>query len=400
MDPEREDKSDMVEDTKPKKLGKRKNIVYDPNERKTVKADPLENKKASIVKSTEVMGIKKVEVKKRAFKSFSHPDKKLKSIQKDARENQKLTRKAKKDVQILLTQDEGYLEAEGVEKTYNYTQEKIKKEVDLNTQKRIFNLKLTQFGPYYCQYNREGSNMLIAGQKGHLAVINAFTHKLVSEINVQETIRDIKFIADDMFAVAQKKYLYIYDSQGIELHNLRCFKDVEKLEYLPYHFLLVNSSRNGIMAWQDISTGEIVIEHPSKLGKATAMRQNPYNAIVHTGYSNGQVALWSPNITKPLVRMLCHQGAVTSVCVDYTGRYMVTTGMDSKMNVWDLRTYKLFSSYYTPTPASSLDISQKGLVSVGMRSGVHIWKDVFVQKQKRQYMREHYIGMGYDLCMH
>ena len=151
------------------------------------------------------------------------------------------------------------------------------------------------------------------------------------------------------------------------------------------------------MAWQDISTGEIVIEHPSKLGKATAMRQNPYNAIVHTGYSNGQVALWSPNITKPLVRMLCHQGAVTSVCVDYTGRYMVTTGMDSKMNVWDLRTYKLFSSYYTPTPASSLDISQKGLVSVGMRSGVHIWKDVFVQKQKRQYMREHYIGV--DQCV-
>ncbi len=95
----------------------------------------------------------------------------MKSIQKDARENQKLTRKAKKDVQILLTQDEGYLEAEGVEKTYNYTQEKIKKEVDLNTQKRIFNLKLTQFGPYYCQYNREGSNMLIAGQKGHLAVV-------------------------------------------------------------------------------------------------------------------------------------------------------------------------------------------------------------------------------------
>ena len=71
MDSEREDKNDMVEDTKPKKLGKRKNIVYDPNEGKTVKADPLENKKASIVKSTEVMGIKKVEVKKRAFKSFS-----------------------------------------------------------------------------------------------------------------------------------------------------------------------------------------------------------------------------------------------------------------------------------------------------------------------------------------
>ena len=353
MDPEREDKSDMVEDTKPKKLGKRKNIVYDPNERKTVKADPLENKKASIVKSTEVMGIKKVEVKKRAFKSFSvflyysrfshplsspqHPDKKLKSIQKDARENQKLTRKAKKDVQILLTQDEGYLEAEGVEKTYNYTQEKIKKELDLNTQKRIFNLKLTQFGPYYCQYNREGSNMLIAGQKGHLAVvcssfgdwtqqINAFTHKLVSEINVQETIRDIKFIADDMFAVAQKKYLPPASSHLLDTYTSTTVKELNfticvasktsrNLNICPitssWSIVLEMESWPGRIfrqVYQSSSerdpVGEIVIEHPSKLGKATAMRQNPYNAIVHTGYSNGTSPLliggWSRS-GRPLV---------------------------------------------------------------------------------------------------
>jgi len=36
---------------------------------------------------------------------------------------------------------------------------------------------------------------------------------------VRETIRDVKFLHNgQFFAAAQKKYVYIYDKRGIEIH--------------------------------------------------------------------------------------------------------------------------------------------------------------------------------------
>lgn len=46
-------------------------------------------------------------------------------------------------------------------------------------------------------------------------------------------------------------------------------------------------------------------------------------------------------------------------------RYMVTTGMDAQMKVWDIRQYKPLHGFYTHRPASSLAISQRGLVALG-----------------------------------
>lgn len=116
------------------------------------------------------------------------------------------------------------------------------------------------------------------------------------------------------------------------------------------------------------------------------MTQNPATAIMHLGHGNGTVTLWSPNMSTPLVKMQCHRGPVTSIAIGHSGQYMATAGLDGQLKLWDLRSYKPMQEYYTPTPASSLSVSQRGLLAVGFGPHVSIWKDPFKTKQISPYM--------------
>ncbi|KAJ7370137.1 WD repeat-containing protein 46 [Desmophyllum pertusum] len=289
--------------------------------------------------------------------------------------------------ELLLTEEPGYLEAEGLEKTFKFKQRNIADVVDVASAKKYFDLKLDTFGPYRINYTRNGRFLLIGGKKGHLATIDWQNKKLGCEVHVQETVRDVRWLhIETMFAVAQKKCVYIYDNTGIELHCLKNHRQVNRLEFLPYHFLLASVGDYGILKYQDTSTGKPVCELFSKLGKCDCMTQNPYNAVIHLGHYNGTVTMWAPSMKDPLVKMLCHRGPVQAIAIDNKGYYMATSGLDGQMKIWDVRTYKQLQAYYTPTPASCLAISQRGLLAVGHGPHIQIWRDPFTQKQKSPYM--------------
>ncbi len=62
-----------------------------------------------------------------------------------------------------------------------------------------------------------------------------------------------------------------------------------------------------MLRYQDTSTGHIVAQHKTKMGPCSVMRHNPYNAVECLGHARGVVTMWTPNITTPVVKMLCHQ---------------------------------------------------------------------------------------------
>ena len=86
--------------------------------------------------------------------------------------------------------------------------------------------------------------MLLAGRKGHIATLDWREGKLGIELQLGETIRDVRWLHNNQyFAAAQKNFVYIYDRQGVELHCLRKHREVSHMEFLPYHFLLTTLVR-------------------------------------------------------------------------------------------------------------------------------------------------------------
>ncbi|KAJ4994415.1 small nucleolar ribonucleoprotein complex subunit [Stagonosporopsis vannaccii] len=306
-------------------------------------------------------------------------DKKLRSNLRLLENKNKQAALEAKNVEILLENNEGLLEAEHeLERTYKVRQDEIKAAVATETAKKGFELRLDGLGPYdVCEYSRNGRDLLIAGRKGHVATFDWRDGKLGCELQLNETVRDARWLHvsnQKNFAVAQKKCVYIYGGDGVEIHQLKNHSEATHLEYLPYHFLLSSISTAGILRYTDVSTGQSLGELYTKLGPATAFVQNPHNAILHVGHQKGLVTLWSPNSATPLVKLLPHHGPVRSLAVDKSGTYMVSTSQDRRMSVWDIRMFKEIHTHHLRVPGTSLSISDRNLTAVGYGTQVSVYK--------------------------
>ena len=330
----------------------------------------------------------------KAIRTGSVKDKKLRANLKRLESKYQNAVLSAKDAEILLENDEGFLQPESeLERTYKTKQADIQQAVGVEQAKKALELKL-DMGPYNASYTRNGRSLLLAGRKGHIATCDWRAGKPGCELHLDETIRDAVWLHNDQyFAVAQKKHVYIYDHAGVEIHCLNNYVEAIALEFLPYHFLLAGIENSGFLRYTDTSTGQIVAEHPTRKGSPTALAQNPHNAILHVGHQNGTVSLWSPNMTTPLVKIQAHAGPVRSAAIDRSGYYMLSAGQDIRLKLWDIRMFKEVHSYHTRHPAISLAISDRGLAAVGDGTGITIWKDLFrngtstdVEKVKSPYM--------------
>lgn len=304
-----------------------------------------------------------------------------------------------KDAEILYENEEGFLQPEDeLERTYKVRQNDILDAVGVQHARKAVEFKL-DLGPYVSDYTRNGRGLLLAGRKGHIATCEWRAGKPGCELHLNETVRDAKWLHNDQyFAVAQKKHTYIYDAAGVEIHCLRKYVETTHLEFLPYHFLLAGIENSGFLRYTDTSTGQIVSEYSTRKGAPTALAQNPYNAILHVGHQNGTVSLWSPNSTDALIKMQSNAGPVRSIAIDRSGHYMLCGGQDKRLKLWDIRALKELHSYTTRQPASSIDISDRGLAAVASGTGVTIWKDIFTATPSSapEKIQSPYLNWGND----
>ena len=324
-------------------------------------------------------------------------DKKLKSDLQRLETRYKDASLKAKDAEILLEAESGFLEPEGaLERTYKVRQDDIKQDVSTEAANKVFDLKLEGLGPYMVDYTRNGRGLLLAGRKGHVSTMDWRNGEIGCELQLKETVRDAKWLHNTQyFSVAQKKSVFIYDHAGVEIHCLEKHVEPTHLQFLPYHFLLASIGNAGYLKYTDTSTGQMIIEMPTKQGSPTSFSQNPSNAILNVGHQNGTVTLWSPNSTTPLVKLLAHRGPVRSSAIDREGRYMVSVGQDLKMAVWDIRAFREVNNYFLRQPGSSVSISDRNLTAVSWGTQTSIWKGLFDKSRADQEkIQSPYMGWG------
>ncbi|KAF8759891.1 BING4CT protein [Rhizoctonia solani] len=261
----------------------------------------------------------------------------------------------------LAAEPGGKMEVETeLERTWRTTQAEIVEAVgfDVATGRREWKWDLGPYRPYGRRW-----------PKGHVITSEWQENKIHSEIQLRETVRDITFLQDHtMYAVAQKKYAFIYDQNGVELHRLKSIVEPTRLEFLPYHWLLASIGNAGYLKYLDTSTGTMVAEQRTKLGACNAMTQNIHNAVIYLGHQNGTVALHTPSTPTPLVRLQAHLGPITSLSVDPSsgGRYLATAGQDSRVKIWDCRNWKGCVREWTVRGGapSEVEWSRKGWLGV------------------------------------
>jgi U3 small nucleolar RNA-associated protein 7 len=176
----------------------------------------------------------------------NNTDKKVNDqIKRNEKINKSVTQENKRNLRYLEQENEGYLVAENEkDKTLKITQDYLKANLPKYNIDNVFDLNL-QSGPYNVSFSKNGTHLLLSGEKGHISMMDWREKNLECEVQVGEKIRTACFLHNEtMFAVAQRKKLYIYDRQGIELHNLDYHPYPKFLEYLPYHFLLVSGLKN------------------------------------------------------------------------------------------------------------------------------------------------------------
>uniref|UniRef100_A0A182NLE7 BING4 C-terminal domain-containing protein n=1 Tax=Anopheles dirus TaxID=7168 RepID=A0A182NLE7_9DIPT len=277
--------------------------------------------------------------------------------------------------EILLQEEEGFLEADIGESTTNIAQRQIVENVDITTATKHFNLAL-DFGPYRTRYTRNGAYLLMGGKRGHVAAFDWVRKSLLCELNVMESVHDVTWLMNHtMYAVAQKNWVHVYDAKGTEIHCVKTMHRSVRLEYLPYHFLLNSAGENGFLSWMDVSIGESVGNYNTKMGKITVMTHNPWNAVTCVGGSKGVVSMWSPMVREPLAKMLCHPVQLTAIAIDPKGHHMATAGLDRKVKIWDIRKLEgPVETYHTNTAAAEIDLSQRGLLALSLGNVCEVYR--------------------------
>ena len=181
-------------------------------------------------------------------------------------------------------------------------------------------------------------------------------------------------------AVAQKNTVNIYDENGVELHCLDNKEEIMQLEFIKLAWLLASMGYNKLH-YKDVSTGKnvSVINYRDGLAVPKKMAINEWNGVTLIGDTRGTVSMWAPTHNQFLMKILACKGPVEDVKVDKSGNYLIVSGLDRTVRIFDVRKGDELECFSTGSShAPSIALSQKNTLALATQTGtVKMYQDIF-----------------------
>jgi U3 small nucleolar RNA-associated protein 7 len=193
-------------------------------------------------------------------------DKKLNDKMQKTFFKQKIRKQAINSLNKYTANPVSELVPEAHEHLLQFRQDHLKPLLSVRNNIQCYDLSL-DFGNYKLDYTKDGRDMILASDKGHVAILEWKKKSLKAELHLNQAVFDCQFIHDGFFALAQKQNVFIYENQGLEVHQLDNIQEPRHLEYLPYHYLLASLTERGKLVYTDVSTGQTAAEIKTKIQK-------------------------------------------------------------------------------------------------------------------------------------
>jgi U3 small nucleolar RNA-associated protein 7 len=99
-----------------------------------------------------------------------------------------------RDAELLLPNSAGKMEMEeDMDRSWRISQDEIVDSIGIEAARGRKEFILDG-GPYRARYTRNGRHMAVVGQKGHIATFDWQTGTMLSELQLQESCRDITYV--------------------------------------------------------------------------------------------------------------------------------------------------------------------------------------------------------------
>jgi U3 small nucleolar RNA-associated protein 7 len=126
-------------------------------------------------------------------------DKKLSAVlEKNQVLKEETKLRLKEQAQLFNTEERGFLDVEHErERTLKVNQSQLKELLPVQAAQNIFDLELSEYGPYVFDVTKNGRHILLGGRKGHSSLLDWKRKDLVCEFQTKELTRDVKFLHNE-----------------------------------------------------------------------------------------------------------------------------------------------------------------------------------------------------------